>query len=43
MNSAGAEIAHLEKFEGWLAEAVQAGLTATAIIDGEIDGPQEDA
>ena len=33
-----AEIRHLEQFEGWLAEAVQAGLTATAIIDGEIDG-----
>lgn len=32
-----AEIRHLEKFEGWLAEAVQAGLTAVAIIDGEID------
>lgn len=37
-----AEIRHLEKFEGWLAEAVQAGLTATAIIDGEIDAPRED-
>jgi hypothetical protein len=32
-----AEIRHLEAFEGWLAEAVQAGLTAVAIIDGEID------
>lgn len=41
--SAQAEIRHLEKFEGWLAEAVQAGLTATAIIDGEIDAPAEDA
>lgn len=38
-----AEIRFLEKFEGWLAEAVQAGLTATAIIDGEIDAPAEDA
>lgn len=36
-----AEIRHLEMFEGWLAEAVQAGLTAVAIIDGEIDA--EDA
>lgn len=42
MAKAQAEIAHLEKFEGWLAEAVQAGLTATAIIDGEIDAPRED-
>jgi hypothetical protein len=36
-----AEIRHLEMFEGWLAEAVQAGITAVAIIDGEIDA--EDA
>jgi hypothetical protein len=36
-----AEIRHLEKFEGWLAEAVQAGLTAVAILDGENDA--EDA
>ena len=36
-----AEIRHLEQFEGWLAEAVQAGITATAILDGETDA--EDA
>lgn len=36
------EIRFLEKFEGWLAEAVQEGLTATQIIDGEIDAPSED-
>jgi hypothetical protein len=35
------EIQFLERFEGWLGEAVQAGLTAVAIIDGEIDA--EDA
>lgn len=32
---AQAEIAHLERFEQWLGEAVQDGLTAMAIIDGE--------
>ena len=30
-----AEIRHLEGFEHWLADAVQEGLTAQAIIDGE--------
>lgn len=29
------EISHLEQFEGWLGNAVQEGLTAVAIIDGE--------
>lgn len=36
-----AEIRHVEGFEAWLGEAVQAGITAIAIIDGEIDA--EDA
>ena len=31
----------LEQFQGWLGEAVQAGMTATQIIDGELDA--EDA
>lgn len=32
-----AEIDHLERFEAWLGTAVQEGLTAIAIIDGEDD------
>ena|ERR1700679_1746890 len=36
-----AEIRHLEGFEGWLAEAVQAGLTATQMLEGDADA--EDA
>ena len=36
-----AEIHHVEGFEAWLGEAVQAGITAIAIIDGDIDA--EDA
>lgn len=31
-------IEQLEKFEGWLADAVQEGLTAISIIDGEEEG-----
>jgi len=27
----------LEGFQAWLGEAVQAGMTATQLIDGEID------
>jgi hypothetical protein len=30
-----AEIRHWEAFAGWLGDAVQAGLTASEIIDGE--------
>lgn len=29
------EIQFLERFEGWLGDAVQSGLTAIAVIDGE--------
>jgi hypothetical protein len=36
------EISHWEQFAGWLGDAIQAGLEATAIIEGEQDAQDED-
>jgi hypothetical protein len=36
-----AELSHWEQFAGWLGDAIMAGATAVAIIDGENDAPED--